>query len=317
MSELDPSDWPDALDEREWEALSRGYRERVDDLHLASIRRLPQELPELFVQAARRANAVGFDGIELHYAHAYTMASFLSRKNRRDDGFGNSLEGRLRLPIDVLTQCKSNVADGFVVGLRMLSEECIDGGTLLARALAAAGADFISLSRGGKFEDALDPRVGEAIYPYTGPSGYECMPTVYSDERGPFGRNLQATSTVRAFLRKGGLATPVVAAGGFCSYTQMEEALTTGAADIIAAARQSMADPDWWLKLRNGHGQAIRRCEYTNYCEALDQRHKIVTCKLWDRNDLPERGPDLSPDGRRRLIAPSDYDPAALGEKAT
>ena len=46
------------------------------------------------------------------------------------------------------------------------------------------------MSKGGKFDDAQQPRVGEAVYPYTGPSGYECMPTVISDDRGPFGRNL-------------------------------------------------------------------------------------------------------------------------------
>ena len=57
---------------------------------------------------------------------------------------------------------------------------------------ARAGMDFLSLSTGGKFEDAKQPKVGQAAYPYTGPSGYECMPTIYSDERGPFARNLPA-----------------------------------------------------------------------------------------------------------------------------
>ncbi len=51
--------------------------------------------------------------------------------------------------------------------------------------------DFISLSRGGKFEDAKQPPVGWAAYPYTGPSGWECMPTTLADERGPFGRNVR------------------------------------------------------------------------------------------------------------------------------
>ena len=64
-------------------------------------------------------------------------------------------------------------------------------------AFAKAGADFISLSRGGKFDDAKQPGVGDAVYPYTGPSGYECMPQFISDERGPFGRNAVPTAAIR------------------------------------------------------------------------------------------------------------------------
>ncbi|MGA8413074.1 MAG: hypothetical protein WB756_15070, partial [Xanthobacteraceae bacterium] len=72
----------------EFEALRFGYRERVTDMHLAHIRDLPARMPQLFADAAVRAQQAGFDGVELHYAHAYTMASFLSRTNTRDDGYG-------------------------------------------------------------------------------------------------------------------------------------------------------------------------------------------------------------------------------------
>ena len=75
---------------------------------------------------------------------------------------------------------------------------------LFAGALAAHGTDFISLSRGGKFDDAQQPKVGAAAYPYTGPSGYECMPSYYSDARGPFGRNLAASARIRAQVRAAG-----------------------------------------------------------------------------------------------------------------
>ena len=72
----------------------------------------------------------------------------------------------------------------------------------------------------------------------------------------------------------------------------------------MAAARQSLADPDWFRKIRLGYGHLVRRCEFTNYCEGLDQRHKQVTCKLWDR-DLPTAGNGtLASDGRRRLSPP-------------
>ncbi|MBA2257622.1 MAG: NADH:flavin oxidoreductase, partial [Acidobacteria bacterium] len=70
------------------------------------------------------------------------------------------------------------------------------------------------------------------------------------------------------------------------------------------AARQSLADPDWFLKMRLGRGDEVRRCCYTNYCEGLDQMHKQVTCKLWDREALDESAVPLTADGKRRLIAP-------------
>jgi 2,4-dienoyl-CoA reductase-like NADH-dependent reductase (Old Yellow Enzyme family) len=132
------------------------------------------------------------------------------------------------------------------------------------------------------------------------------MPTIYSDEGGPFGRNVPLAGAVRAAVHAHGLATPVVAAGGICEFAQAEDVLARGEADIVAAARQSLADPDWWLKMRAGAGAAVRRCEFTNYCEALDQQHKQVTCKLWDRDAPGEGEPDvpLAADGRRRLIAP-------------
>jgi 2,4-dienoyl-CoA reductase-like NADH-dependent reductase (Old Yellow Enzyme family) len=196
------------------------------------------------------------------------------------------------------------------VGCRLLSEECIPGGSGLddgvffATELARAGMDFISLSRGGKFEDARQPQVGWAVYPYTGPSGWECMPSVIADERGPFGRNVRPAATIRGEIRAAGLQTPVVVAGGISTFEQAEAILASGAADIVGAARQSLADPDWFRKIRLGRGDEVRRCVFTNYCEGLDQKHRQVTCKLWDRVALDEPGVMLTTDGRRRLVAP-------------
>jgi dimethylglycine catabolism A len=181
----------------------------------------------------------------------------------------------------------------------------VEDATLYATEFARAGFDFLSISKGGKFEDAKQPKVGHAVYPYTGRSGYECMPTVISDERGPFGRNVPLSAAVRQALAAAGFSTPVVAAGGIYSFAQAEAVLREGHADIIGAARQSLADPDWFLKMRAGRGAEIRRCTFTNYCEALDQMHKQVTCKLWDRERRDEPGVSLSSDGRRRLLPPA------------
>src|SRR5262245_53162833 len=78
------------LSPRDLESLDMGYRERVDDVHLPHVRDLPKTLPGLFADATRRARDAGFDGVELHFAHAYTMASFLSARNRRTDGYGTT-----------------------------------------------------------------------------------------------------------------------------------------------------------------------------------------------------------------------------------
>ena len=299
------------LDARELEALRWGFRERVTDVEHAHIRELPRVLPGLFADAAGRARAAGFDGVELHFAHAYTMASFLSARNTREDGYGGPREHRARLPLEVYRAARARVGEAYALGCRFLCDDVIEGGSHVDDAayfgveFARAGMDFLSLSTGGKFEDSKQPKVGEAAYPYTGPSGYECMPTAISDARGPFGRQVPKQAQIRAAVRAAGFATPTVAAGGISTFDQAEAILARGEADLIGAARQSLADPDWFRKLRLGRGEEIRRCIYSNYCEAHDQRHHQVTCQLWDREGLDEPGLALTPDGRRRLTPPA------------
>jgi len=307
---LEDSELDDILDERELESLRMGYRERITDTHLPHIRELPKVLPDLFARAARRAREAGFDGVELHYAHAYTMASFLSALNTRSDGYGGVRESRIKMPLEVYDRVRREVGEDFVVGCRYLTDDCIPEGSHVSDAVffgtefARAGMDFLSLSRGGKFEDAKQPKPGWAVYPYTGPSGYECMPAYISDDQGPFGRNVGPAATIRAAVRDEGFEAPIVVTGGIHGFEQAEEILANGQADIIGAARQTLADPDWFRKVRLGYGEQVRVCEYTNYCEGLDQKHKQVTCQLWDRLDLDQPGVKLSEDGRRRLTAP-------------
>jgi len=320
---LEHADLLGLLDERDVEDLEMGARERVSDTHLPHVEELPRVLPDLFAGAAERARRAGFDGVELHYAHAYTMASFLSRTNDRRDGYGGSRAGRARLAVEVFEAARARCGDDFTLGCRLLGDEVIAGGSRIAdasyyaRVLAEAGMDFVSVSKGGKFDDAKQPKVGEAAYPYTGESGHECMPTIHIGAPGPFGRNLDLSRAIRSEIRGAGLTTPVIGAGGVNSFELAEQALASGACDLVGAARQSLADPDWWLKMELGSGASIRRCKFTNYCEALDQRHKQVTCQLWDRDfavgddGRPGGALQRSSDGKRRLLAPPG-DPDAL-----
>ncbi|MBI3725447.1 NADH:flavin oxidoreductase, partial [bacterium] len=310
LVERDDATLASLLAEREFEAYSVGARERITDVEKPHIRDLPLVLPGLFADAAFRGREAGFDGVELHYAHAYTMASFLSARNTRKDGYGGPRENRVRLPLEVYRAVRSRVGQDWVVGVRFLGDEVIEGGNRVEDAayfgveLARAGMDFLSVSKGGKFEDAKQPKVGWAAYPYTGPSGHECMPTVRIDERGPFSRNVPLAAAIKRAVNAAGLSTPVVTSGAIATFGEAESILARGDADIVAAARQSLADPDWFLKVRLGHGALVRRCEFTNYCEGLDQQHKQVTCKLWDRKYERDEKTALSSDVKRRLVAP-------------
>ncbi len=310
LLELHSDELSNVLSAKEWEDMQFGQRQRVTDTHIKDIANLPRTLPRLFADAGCRAEEAGFDGVELHYAHAYTMASFLSATNTRKDGYGISRENRIKLPLEVYDAVRSRTGKNFTVGCRFLTEEIIDKGSTLedacyfATEFSKVGMDFLSLSRGGKFDDAKQPKIGWAAYPYTGRSGYECMPGYISDEQGPYGRNIKPSSSIRVALNEHNLKTPVVMAGGIFNFRQAEDVLKKEQADIIGFARQSLADPDWFEKVRLGLGDEVRLCIYSNYCEGLDQKHKQVTCELWDRENLDSPNLVKSIDGRRRLVAP-------------
>src|SRR5499427_8092634 len=207
------------LSERDLESYRFGFRERVTDDHQPHIRNLPEVLPKLFSEAARRCIEAGFDGVELHYAHAYTMAGFLSALNDRTDGYGGARENRARLPLEVYRAVRARVGGDYVVGVRFLGDEVIAGGNRIDDAkyfgaeFARAGFDYLSISKGGKFEDAEQPKVGQAVYPYTGQSGYECMPTTLSDEQGPFGRSVPLVAQIKQAVKTAGFRTPIVVTG--------------------------------------------------------------------------------------------------------
>src|SRR5438132_4254520 len=175
------------------------------------------------------------------------MAGFLSALNSRADGYGGLRQNRARLPLEVYRAVRRTVGDDYVVGVRFLGDEVIAGGNRVDDAVyfgvefAKAGMDYLSISKGGKFEDAEQPRVGQAVYPYTGQSGYECMPTTLSDERGPFGRAVPLVAQIKHAVNAAGFTTPIVATGGITTFEQAEAILHRGDADIVGMARQPLA----------------------------------------------------------------------------
>ena len=129
-------------------------------------------------------------------------------------------------------------------------------------------------------------------------------PSSCRTNRARYGRNVEPVAHIRQALQKAGFNVPMVVAGGIHGFQQAEEILKADKADVVGLARQAMADPDWFLKVKTGAGDQVNVCKYTNYCEGLDQKHKVVTCQLWDREALDEPGVSLTPDGKRRMTAP-------------
>lgn len=287
-----------------------GYRQTIHDLSLDEIRRIPV----WFGEAARRAKQAGFDGVELHFAHAYTMASFLSITNQRPDEYGGSLHNRLRLAREVIEEVRGQVGRDYLVGCRYLGSEdilredgSIDGNTLddarqIGVALAQAGLDFLSVSRGGKFDDAKQPKIGEAAYPYTGHSGAVCMPR---DKKMPYGVNAYLAEGIRASVRAAGLDVPVIGTGKIATFDMAERMLLEERMDVVGMARALLADPDLPRKWLDGEDEAVRLCVFCPYCEEEDQHHRVVTCTLWPKD----------PGDRRKRLIPEVWRPAAAATR--
>src|SRR5260370_5609893 len=135
-----------------------GWRETMDSLSTAEI----DGIVEMCAAAAARAREAGYDGVELHSAHAYTLSSFLSRHNKRRDEYdGRTLEGRLRLFGKVMLAVRARVGADFPIGVRFLAEESIKDGYRLPDAqrialrLAQVGVHLISLSVCREVADAI------------------------------------------------------------------------------------------------------------------------------------------------------------------
>jgi len=260
-----------------------GWRQKVEDLSREEI----AGVVLAYGRAAGRARAAGYDGVELHMAHAYTQSSFLSRRNGRRDEYGGSLENRMRLMSETIERVRREVGADFPIGVRFDGEECItDGYGLLdaeqfALRMARLGVDYLSISAGGKFEDAIH-KPGEPLYPYTGYSGDRCMPPAgYQD-----GYNSYLAAGIRAHLRAHGYDTPICATGKIGTPLLAQQTLDDGKADLIGMARAMLCDPDLPRKWRSGREHTVIRCTYGNVCKALDENFRKVRCVYWPRGAL-------------------------------
>ena len=184
----------------------------MDAAELARVR-------DAFVTAARRADAMGIEAIELHAAHGYLLHEFLSPlSNQRTDAYGGSLENRMRYPLEVFAAVRTAFTG--VLGMRVSASDWVEGGltadevTAFSLCLKEQGCDFIHVSSGG-----LSPQQKIAIGP-----GYQRH----------FARQIRAAS---------GMVTTAV--GLITEAAQAEEVLQSGDADLVALARAFLYQPRW------------------------------------------------------------------------
>lgn len=260
-----------------------GWRQKITDLSKEDLRQIVDD----YGAAARRAREAEFDGVELHMAHAYTMSSLLSRMNKRNDEYGKTLENRMRLMTEVITRVRQSVGADFPIGVRFDGEECIKNGyttvdaSEIALRMAQLGVDYLSISAGGKFEDALH-KPGEPLYPYTGYSGDRCMPGASY----PDGANVYIAEAIKQYINARGYQTPVVTTGKIVHSEVAENILQEERADLIGMARALLADPDLPRKVRDGREETVVKCVYGNICKNLDENFKKVVCVLWPKGEL-------------------------------
>jgi len=186
-------------------------------------RAMMDEVKDQFVKAARMADRAGADMIEMHAAHGYLIATFISPiTNQRIDDYGGSFENRMRYPLEVFRAMRTVWPAKKPMSVRISAHDWIDGGVdpaeavEIARAFKAAGADIIDVSSG-----QTDPA-----------------------EKPLYGRMFQTPFSDR-IRHEVGIATMTV--GNISDYDQVNGILMAGRADLVCLARMHLADPYWTL----------------------------------------------------------------------
>ena len=188
----------------------------------------------------------GYDAIELHGAHGYLLAEFMSERfNRRTDEYGGSFERRMRLPRELIGATKASLGEDYPLTIRISGQEFVPGGRSIeeslevARVLEDAGVSAIHVSAGA--DD--DPEwIADPIYHAQGCKAY------------------LAAEVKRA------VSIPVIAVGLLRDPTVAEAVLARGDADFVAIGRGLLVDPDWPSKSVSGRPDTVRKCFACNHC---------------------------------------------------
>jgi 2,4-dienoyl-CoA reductase-like NADH-dependent reductase (Old Yellow Enzyme family) len=201
-----------------------------------------EELENLYVDAVVRLKRCGFDGIEVHGAHGYMLANFLSPlTNRRRDRYGGSFEKRLTLALNLIRRSREVAGDDFIIGFRVSGDEHVPGGLPLedtlkiAAVLQEEGIDYIHLSTGTM----------------------ESWKYTFPERKGVILPEAEAVKKV--------VHIPVICPN-LHDPKKVEQVLKKKRVDIVSLARPLLADPQWPNKVRQGRVDEIQKCILCNGC---------------------------------------------------
>ncbi|MGA2642871.1 MAG: FAD-dependent oxidoreductase [Spirochaetia bacterium] len=214
------------------------------EAHGKSIRAMTAEeiydLIEKFAEGAWRVQQAGFDGVELHGAHGYLIAQFMSPYvNKRNDRFGGSFMGRMLFPLEIIDRIQLKCGKDFPIGIRYSGEEYIENGRKLEESVRAAelfqehGVAWLDISAG--------------IFELPGPT----MDPMYY----PQGWNTYTAEEIKKHV-----TVPVITSHTLRDPDYCERILVDGKADMVGLSRQMIADPYWANKAKAGKKEEIRKC---------------------------------------------------------
>ena len=213
----------DPLPSGNWKLISASplpYK-RASQTPRAMTRADMDEVRDDFVRATLLASEAGFDLVEIHMAHGYLLASFLSPlTNRRDDAYGGDLDGRLRWPLETLDAVRAAWPAAKPISVRISASDWAPGGTTvedavaIARRLKAHGADIVDVSAG----------------------------QTVSDDRPAYGRLYQTPFAERIRIEAD---MPTMTVGNIASWADVNSILAAGRADLCVLARGHLYDPYW------------------------------------------------------------------------
>ncbi|MFL5023203.1 MAG: bifunctional salicylyl-CoA 5-hydroxylase/oxidoreductase [Microvirga sp.] len=236
-----------------------------------------------FVDAAKRGERAGFDMLELHCAHGYLMASFLSPlTNRRTDEYGGSLENRLRFPLEVFDAMREVWPAHKPMSVRISATDWADGGVTgddaveIARAFAEHGVDLVDVSTGQTVREAR-PIYGRMFQ------------TPFSDQV----RNEAQVATM--------------CVGNITAADQVNTILAAGRADLVALGRPHLVDPFFTMKAAAWYGAKDVHCP-PQYLAGKDQTFRN---SVRDRQDLEELKVKAKPKTRAELKLEASEKPLA------
>ena len=234
----------------------------ADDEYLSGI-------PQKYAAAARLAEEVGFDGIDVKCCHGYLLQELLSAFTR-EGRYGGCFENRMRLPIEIAKAVRKAVGEDMPIEFRFSGSEVVKEG--------------FGLDEGVKIAQAMDGYV-DIIHVSAGTHEVpRSWPVVHPSMFSPDGVNSVFAREIKKHVKKSLVST----VGAFTDPQHMEDFLASGGADIINVARQSLADPDFPIKVRAGREDEIAKCIRCNKCFMNSGQKRTVRCSL-----NPEVGMEL------------------------